>query len=1048
MQNSNKSGNSSVCDSIVTDESITEEAQTQEFCTSVPHKNDNHSHNSIINDEFVISEYIQYLTPNEKEKNKYICPCCNGKNLSINGLKYQCFNGCDTGDIAKTLWDKFGDKDKFKSNTPYSKKVGKPSPKPIPLPENITLNNLATIDTTSSILFPSPEISEGKYQVNNGVYCKETRYYYSTDKTQWISRYDLPESPSQKDTKTFLYYHVKDGKVASGSGDRDWLPYGLLQIQSLGQSFRDRYLLAIEGQSCVDFALKLGIAAIDYKMINTKSIDLIKANFKGIILLPDNDETGKMESERVGKLCQKAQIPFVSIGLPNLPKGGDIIDWKQTEGENISNQDIQNKLLAVMNKQLSELYLAATPRAKADKPFVDVIGNIDKLVTEKLPESELILALSNLSKFTGIHSIDLRKIYNAKLQESDSRADLEDVKDNLDKRLKIAGKSLDISEFVPEHLAKAIKKKAHYFNCKPELLLQLLLTGISSVDHPQTRIFPSFLDRSWQEVPSIYFGMIAPSSQGKSPILKEMILSGMNKIGDSLRENYENKLAQYEYEIQRYETLKSDKKLREQLLEEFPKGEPVKPSRDICYFNNATGESIPAQMERQPNLGLNYIKDELAGIFKNFDKYTGKGSDEEDLLEYYNGSGATVLRRAGLTIEVKDILLSLVGGIQPKVIETLLKGGDSNGKWARFDFINQPATAMHFSVDNSIDITPLINSLYERAYQQCQKREIKFTYDATNYFYKVCNHIEQLRVNNPNELMQQVLGKVRGKIARYAYLLKKLECLAVDGDLSKASELSEQDIDRAVHWVKYLTDQISLMFDSDAELPKALQKILELPEITVRTVYKKLDVKKAVAMEHLDTLVKMGKLELSEGKYIKSQGLSEFVGIVGSCRKSPNTLKTLTDKEDSSIVGIVGKKIDFPESENPNISSFQSKENLEEKLIGIYPDSSENPTTILEPLPSDNFSCREISNTVPTIPDTIDMPDNSDNSDSSDWQQFQEGDELKLQKGDLIKNSREAVMEVKKLMGNSIDGIWLNTNSSGLCQILEIKQWKRSSDRM
>lgn len=61
-----------------------------------------HDHNR---DSFVISNYLELLTPSKKEKDKYICPICEGHNLSIHkdGKRYKCYDGCESKEIAYKL---------------------------------------------------------------------------------------------------------------------------------------------------------------------------------------------------------------------------------------------------------------------------------------------------------------------------------------------------------------------------------------------------------------------------------------------------------------------------------------------------------------------------------------------------------------------------------------------------------------------------------------------------------------------------------------------------------------------------------------------------------------------------------------------------------------------------------------------------------------------------------------------------------------------------------------------------------------------------------
>lgn len=56
-------------------------------------------------EQFCIGDYLPYLTPSEKEKGKYICPICEGHNLSIsaNKTKYNCWDCQETKKIAYKL---------------------------------------------------------------------------------------------------------------------------------------------------------------------------------------------------------------------------------------------------------------------------------------------------------------------------------------------------------------------------------------------------------------------------------------------------------------------------------------------------------------------------------------------------------------------------------------------------------------------------------------------------------------------------------------------------------------------------------------------------------------------------------------------------------------------------------------------------------------------------------------------------------------------------------------------------------------------------------
>ncbi len=73
---------------------------------------------------FDIRNFTDRLTP-AKGSNRYICPVCQGNNLTIdpNSTKYQCWNGCECRDIREALapWDEVkSQKSKVKTQNPKS----------------------------------------------------------------------------------------------------------------------------------------------------------------------------------------------------------------------------------------------------------------------------------------------------------------------------------------------------------------------------------------------------------------------------------------------------------------------------------------------------------------------------------------------------------------------------------------------------------------------------------------------------------------------------------------------------------------------------------------------------------------------------------------------------------------------------------------------------------------------------------------------------------------------------------------------------------------
>jgi hypothetical protein len=108
---------------------------------------------------------------------------------------------------------------------------------------------------------------------------------------------------------------------------------------------------------------------------------------------------------------------------------------------------------------------------------------------------------------------------------------------------------------------------------------------------------------------------------------------------------------------------------------------PDAPVEKIPYITKATWEGVAAMVGHAPTQGILWLCDELAGFFKSANQYrSGRGSDQEDLLECWSGNGAVIARATGTTVNVGAVSLSIYGNIQPKVLAPFLgDGSDNNG---------------------------------------------------------------------------------------------------------------------------------------------------------------------------------------------------------------------------------------------------------------------------------------------------------------------------------------------------------------------------------
>ena len=471
------------------------------------------------------------------------------------------------------------------------------------------------------------------------------------------------------------------------------------------------------------------------------------------------------------------------------------------------------------------------------KPLQDqeIAALVDELINLELSPSKLTAKLNEIAHFTYIPISEVRKLYTeraAELEQVDSR---ESMAAELEQLRHATQTSLDLSTVIPSALAKPIQKLAHWLNLRPECYCLALLTGISILHETETELV---LHRDWDftVTPNLFAAIVSPSSQKKSPILKAMVTKPLRHLQKKARKEYKEAILQYEIDLAQYEELKRNKNPNA-LEQQFPDGRPVEPRMKLYYFTNATGEGIINQVAAHPNQGILYLKDELAGVFKSANQYRGgRGSDEEDLLSYYDGTGGTVLRANGTQADLDGLLLGILGSIQPGVLQKLLGDfEDCNGNWARFMFVWQPLAASSMVPDGGkFDLTELIAWLYEELDRTSSSAPKKYalTPDAFKLFCEAYNSLEQRRIDPATTpAMQNVWGKSEGRIGKIAINLHRTEAV-FKGEIP--SELIERHTIKAAIALTYFSAQqvqaIYTMLGPSDSLPPMLARVLDIAE--------------------------------------------------------------------------------------------------------------------------------------------------------------------------------------------------------------------------
>ncbi len=456
---------------------------------------------------------------------------------------------------------------------------------------------------------------------------------------------------------------------------------------------------------------------------------------------------------------------------------------------------------------------------------LELLTQIEKLVAEELSKKHLYIRLNQIAKSTGFPEKLIERLYFECHQESQHLELHSELLASVDKLVSAGQHRFDIGSALPKNLADSIKLLAGHLNLRPEVYFTALLATVSSLHDAQTRI--RLINKTdFELTPNIFAATVAQSSQKKTPVYKAIVTKPLGVLRDKIEAEYELQLAEYKELLLEYESL--EKKER---AEKFPDGDPQKPPLRLLWFSETTGEGLVAQVQKFPGKGILWAADELAAVFKSQNAYrSGRGNDEESLLNFYNGDGANVLRANGPRVNIKNVLLGIFGCIQPDVLGKLMSDcKDPNGKWARFLYVLQPKSGCEILSDGkSPELTPLIADLYQRI-DNSPPQTYELTPLAKSYFLKCYNALERQYESTNHPGLSNIYGKAAGYIGKIALNLHVIKYAFNGEEVPPLIDL--ETMKAAVNATSFYLSQALLLYSQFSEedsLPYHLSRVINL----------------------------------------------------------------------------------------------------------------------------------------------------------------------------------------------------------------------------
>lgn len=303
----------------------------------------------------------------------------------------------------------------------------------------------------------------------------------------------------------------------------------------------------------------------------------------------------------------------------------------------------------------------------------------------------------------------------------------------------------------------------------------------------------------WAAPLNLFAAIVGRSGIKKDPVYSLLMVRPLAPIATDLAKAHQRAMAEWREENR-------GKKKSEQ-------SEQPRPTFIAC--SDFTGEALTSQLEHQEARGLGLLirRSELAGLFGGLNAYRkGRGGDEEQLLEAYDGGGHSSLRVSaeGGGRFYERAQLSIFGGIQPAILRGLVGDGeDASGLWARFTFAPVPDRVVPLPADDSEEQAEITQQAAQHLTEVAQalfrlpRQSLTLTDDARALLFAYETRCQGDAQRSELDAMRAAWSKAPGKVLRIAGLLHLIHRVSLDGE--QGEEVSAAMVDRAQWLVDHLT---------------------------------------------------------------------------------------------------------------------------------------------------------------------------------------------------------------------------------------------------
>ena len=314
---------------------------------------------------------------------------------------------------------------------------------------------------------------------------------------------------------------------------------------------------------------------------------------------------------------------------------------------------------------------------------------------------------------------------------------------------------------------KTLNNSIDYMGCSLLFLTSIIIGNSAQLE----------IKKGWKESANIWLALIGKAGVGKTPSISSITFP-LEKANNKEIKKYIKNSAAYEA------FMELDKKEKELVPE------VQKPNKSQFIVNDVTLEAL-IELHNENKNGIGVLKDELAGFFKDMNKYR-EGGDKEHWLSSWSGKQINLNRKTAKSSFVERACLPILGGIQPSIMDSFYTDENKDNGFIDRMLFSYPDMEIDYYSEFEMKQEHLdwYDNYILRFYENTKKSikytedyEIEpitatFTPDAKAEFIRVQNELtDSQNSDEENEYMKSMLPKQKSYVARFSLIINTLESL-------------------------------------------------------------------------------------------------------------------------------------------------------------------------------------------------------------------------------------------------------------------------------